>query len=56
MRQGNNEFTIIIHSKGWTVVDACEFWEIRHETFYRRVNNRRKHSELRSMCKGLEQK
>ena len=49
-----NEFTEIVHSKGWTVWDACEFWGIRYETFYRRVNNPKKHQELKSLCKGLE--
>lgn len=54
MRVGNNEFTKIVQSKGWTVTRACELWGIRYATFYARVNNPKKHQELRSMCLGLQ--
>ena len=56
MSKCENEFTDIIHNKGWKVYEACEFWGIRLETYYKRVNNPKLHEQLRSMCKGLEQK
>lgn len=56
MRRGNNEFTRVIQSRGWTVWAACELWGIRYETFYDRVNNARMREQLLSMCLGLEDK
>ena len=54
MRKGSNQFTVAIHDRGWSVWDACEFWGIRYETFYDRVNNDRMKAQLLSMCLGLE--
>ncbi len=51
-----NKFTLIIHNKGWSVKDACEYWGIRYATYNSRCNNARLHSQLESMCNGLEDK
>ena len=49
-------YTKIIHSKGWTVKQACKYWGIRYETYIDRCNNERMKNQLMSMCKGLEDK
>lgn len=49
-------FTRVIHSKGWSVDEACEFWQIPRETYYRRCNNPRMKAQLLCMCRGLELK
>lgn len=51
-----NKFTLIIHNKGWTVKDACEYWGIRYATYNDRCNNPRMHNQLEGMCLGLEDK
>ena len=56
MREGNNEFSKAVHSRGWTVWAACEYWGIRYQTFYDRVNNPKMAVQLMSMCLGLEDK
>ena len=50
------KFTTIIHSKGWTVWDACKYWGIRYDTYNRRCNNPKMKAQLLSMCRGLELK
>ena len=52
------EFTTIIHSKGWTVWDACERWGIRYDVWRRTCRNiQDKHKQqLRDRCAGLERK
>tara|TARA_R110000822_G_scaffold243249_2_gene372222 strand:+ start:157 stop:405 length:249 start_codon:yes stop_codon:yes gene_type:complete len=52
------EFTTIIHSKGWTVWEACERWGIRYDVWRRTCRNiQDKHKQqLRDRCAGLEDK
>ena len=49
-----NKFTLIIHNKGWKVLDACEHWGIRYATYNARCNSDKFHNQLECMCKGLE--
>lgn len=51
-----NKFTLIIHNKGWTVKEACEYWGIHYDTYNKRCNNTKMHNQLESMCNGLEPK
>lgn len=51
-----NKFTLIIHNKGWTVKDACEYWGIKYATYNARCNSERMATQLFSMCNGLEDK
>ncbi len=48
-----NKFTSIVRDRGWTVKDACIYWDIRLATYSARVNNPDKHNELECMCEGL---
>ena len=52
------EFTAIIHSKGWTVWDACKHWGIRYDVWRRTCRNiNDKHrQQLVCRCNGLEDK
>lgn len=49
-------FTKIIHSRGWTVTEACEYWGLRYGTYIARCNNEKLHNQLMCMCKGLKNK
>ena len=51
-----NKFTLIIHNKGWSVSDACEYWGIRYATYNARCNNPKMFNQLECMCLGLEEK
>ena len=51
-----NKFTLIIHNKGWKVLDACEHWGIRYATYNARCNSDKFHNQLECMCNGLELK
>ena len=51
-----DKFTEIIHSKGWTVWDACKHWGIRYDVWRRKCRNIKLEAQLLSMCKGLENK
>lgn len=51
-----NKFTLIIHNKGWTVNDACLYWDIRYKTYNARCNNPKMFNQLECMCNGLENK
>lgn len=48
-----NKYTLILHEKGWTVVNACKYWGMRYETFYSRSKNKKFEKQLECMCKGL---
>jgi hypothetical protein len=52
------EFTTIIHSRGWTVWDACEHWGIKYNDWRRTCRNVKnaKRQQLICRCKGLENK
>lgn len=51
------KYTRIIHGRGWTVISACEYWEIRYDVWRRKCRNDRKtKAQLLSMCRGLENK
>jgi len=50
------EFTTIIHSKGWTVFDACTHWGIAYgdwRTTCRNVKDKHR-QQLICRCNGLE--
>jgi hypothetical protein len=49
-----NKFTLIIHNKGWAVLEACEYWGIRYATYNARCNSDKMANQLECMCKGLE--
>lgn len=49
-----NKFTLIIHNKGWTVTEACEYWNIHYDTYNKRCNNPKMHNQLKCMCDGLK--
>jgi len=51
-----NKFTLIIHNKGWSVKDACTYWDIHYDTYNSRCNNPKMLNQLECMCNGLEQK
>lgn len=51
-----NEFTLIIHNKGWSVKGACEHWGIHYDTYNKRCNSPKMHNQLESMCNGLTNK
>jgi len=51
------KYTRIIHSRGWTVIAACEYWEIRYDVWRRKCRKDKKtKAQLLSMCRGLENK
>lgn len=56
MKRDLNEFTSIIHSKGWKVEDAVKFWGITYDTYNRRCNNPKFRNQLICMCRGLNEK
>ena len=51
-----SQFTVIIHSKGWTVKDACSEWGMRYDVWRRKCRNPKLKAQLLSMCRGLELK
>jgi len=51
-----NKFTLIIHNKGWKVLDACAHWGIHYDTYNKRCNSDKFHNQLECMCNGLEDK
>lgn len=51
-----NKFTLMIHNKGWSVKDACEYWGIHYDTYNKRCNSPKFHNQLECMCNGLEDK
>ena len=56
--------TETIHSRGWTVWDACEHWGFEYPNFRRKVRrvlsgkckNEREYEQLIDMCNGLRLK
>ena len=51
-----SQFTVIIHSKGWTVKDACSAWGMRYDVWRRKCRNPKLKAQLLSMCRGLKLK
>jgi hypothetical protein len=51
-----DEFTTIIHSKGWTVIAACNHWGMRYDVWRRKCRNPKLREQLLSMCNGLGEK
>jgi len=52
----SDQFTMIIHSRGWKVVDACKKWGVRYDVWRRKCRNPRMKAQLLCMCRGLDDK
>ena len=52
------EFSLIIHSRGWKVIEACRHWGIRYDVFRRSCRNEDLYFRVRlaDQCRGLENK
>ena len=50
------QYTRIIHSRGWKVIEACEHWDMRYDVWRRKCRNKKLKPQLISMCRGLENK
>ena len=48
-----NRFTELIHDKGLTVREFCQYWEISRRTYERMMANTDKHSKLDKLIKGV---
>lgn len=54
--------TKAIHSRGWTVKDACDFWGIEYNNFRKKCRrilggkayNEHEKAQLLCMCRGLK--
>ncbi len=46
-------FTELIHDKGITVREFCEYWEISRRTYERMLADTDRHDKLMKMIKGL---
>jgi len=49
-------YTRIIHSRGWTVTDACEHWNMRYDVWRRKCRKNKHKAQLLCLCRGLENK
>ena len=46
----------MLHNKGWTVKDACDFWGIHYATYARRSKDSKFYNQLECLINGLEGK
>ena len=51
-----NEYTIKIHSKGWSVVDALERWNISRDSYDRWRGDKEYTHRLNDLIDGLDKK
>jgi ribosomal 30S subunit maturation factor RimM len=49
-----NEFTLMIHNRGWKVCEAIEHWGIANQTWLRMRKNEKQRNKLICMIRGLE--
>ena len=48
-----NRFTELIHDKGLTINEFCEYWQISRRTYERMTADNDRHNKLSKMIKGL---
>jgi nucleoid-associated protein YgaU len=49
-----NRFTEVIHDKGATIKEFCQYWQISRRTYERMMANDDKHEKLNKMIKGFK--
>ena len=51
-----NKFTLMIHNKGWSVREACEYWGFSYDTYLRKRSAKRYENQLNCLINGLPKK
>lgn len=47
------DLTIILHQRGYTVKEACNYWNMNIKTYYDKIKNPKLYPQIESMCNGI---
>jgi len=48
-----NKFTLLLHNRGFTVVDLIKYWSISRDTYERYTANPKRHDKLLKMIEAM---